>query len=44
VSLRDYEEWDRALWNGSLVQPETWKLMAQSGSLDNGRDTVLAGR
>jgi CubicO group peptidase (beta-lactamase class C family) len=36
VSLRDYEKWDRALWNGSLVKPETWKLMVQSGRLDNG--------
>ena len=36
VSLRDYAKWDRALWNGSLVKPETWKIMVQSGSLDNG--------
>ena len=36
VSLRDYEKWDRALWNGSLVKPETWKLMVQSGRLDHG--------
>ena len=36
TSLTDYAKWDRALWDGSLVQPATWKMMTQSGTLDDG--------
>ena len=36
TSLNDYAKWDRALRNGTLLKPATWKLMVQSGRLDNG--------
>ena len=36
VSVNDYAKWDRALWDGSLVKPATWKQMTQSGTLDDG--------
>lgn len=36
TSLNDYQKWDRALWDGSLLKPETWTLMTRSGVLDNG--------
>ncbi len=35
-SLNDYEKWDRALRDGRLVKPETWRLISRSGTLDNG--------
>lgn len=36
MSLNDYGKWDRALWDGKLLTPETWRLVCQSGTLDNG--------
>lgn len=36
TSLTDYAKWDRALWDGSLAQPATCKMMTQPGTLDDG--------
>lgn len=36
TSLNDYAKWNRALRDGTLVKPDTWKLIVQSGTLDNG--------
>jgi CubicO group peptidase (beta-lactamase class C family) len=36
MPLEDYAKWDRALWDGTLLNDETTKLLFQSGQLDNG--------
>ncbi len=36
TTLNDYEKWDRALWEGTLLEGESAKLLFKSGTLDNG--------
>jgi CubicO group peptidase (beta-lactamase class C family) len=36
TTLNDYRKWDRALREGALLKPETWKQVTRSGVLDNG--------
>ena len=36
MPLDDYAKWDRALWEGTLLDADTSKLLLQSGILDNG--------
>lgn len=36
TTLEDYAKWDRAVWQGSLLEEKTAKLLFQSGTLDNG--------
>ena len=36
MSLEDYVKWDRALWDGPLLNDRTSKLLYQSGKLDDG--------
>ena len=36
MTLEDYRKWDRALWDGTLLNAKTSKLLYQPGRLDNG--------
>lgn len=36
ITLRDYAKWDRALWDQTLLNEETSKLLFQSGTLNKG--------